>query len=228
MATDTTTQPSSTTGTTGAAGAGSTSTTTGTTGTSTGIASTTGDVSSRITEWRLSSTDIQADLDRGVTIVRTKDNVVGAPTGATDDDVIETMVKGKLQADSEASKASIDVDAKNGEVMLKGTADKADTVGRAIALALDTQGVNKVSSDVKVSSTSSSSSESLTPTGRPTSDTGTSTTSPDKSTSDTSSSSSTGASSTSGSSTGSSTSSSSDTTGASSSAGSTKKDNPNN
>lgn len=86
-----------------------------------------------------------------MTIVRTKDNVVGAPTGSTDDDVIKTMVKGKLQADSEAAKGSIDVDAKHGEVMLKGTADSAATVGRAMALALDTQGVTKVSSDVKVS-----------------------------------------------------------------------------
>ena len=100
----------------------------------------------------MSANELQADLDRGVTIVRSKDNVVGAPTGSSDDDVIETMVKGKLQADSEVSKASIDVDAEKGEVTLKGSADKADIVGRAIALALDTQGVTKVSSDVKVSS----------------------------------------------------------------------------
>jgi osmotically-inducible protein OsmY len=65
--------------------------------------------------------------------------------------VIETMVKGKLQADSQVSKASIEVDAENGEVTLKGSADKADVVGRAIALALDTQGVTKVSSSIKVS-----------------------------------------------------------------------------
>jgi osmotically-inducible protein OsmY len=102
----------------------------------------------------LSATDIQTDLDKGTTIVRTKDTVVGAPTGSTDDDVIKTMVKGKLQADSQVSNASIDVDAKNGEVTLKGNADKPDIVGRAIALALDTQGVTKVSSDVKVSSSS--------------------------------------------------------------------------
>jgi len=85
-----------------------------------------------------------------VTIVRTKD-MVGAPTGSTDDEVIKTMVKGKIQADSETAKASIDVDAKNGEVMLKGSADSANTLGRAMAFALDTQGVTKVSSDVKVS-----------------------------------------------------------------------------
>lgn len=108
-------------------------------------------MSSRITEWRLSATEIQSDLDRGVTIVRTKD-IVGAPTGSTDDQVVETMVKGKIQADLEVAKANIEVDAKNGEIMLKGSADSAATVGRAIALALDTQGVTKVSSDVKVGS----------------------------------------------------------------------------
>jgi len=82
--------------------------------------------------------------------VRTKDTVVGAPTGSTDDEVIKTMVKGKLQADSETAKGSFDVDAKNGEVMLKGTADSAAKIGRAIALALDTQGVTKVSSEMKI------------------------------------------------------------------------------
>lgn len=86
-----------------------------------------------------------------MTIVRTKDTVVGAPTGATDDEVIENMVKGKLQADEKTAKANIDVDAKSGEVQLKGSVDSADVVGRAIALALDTQGVTKVSSDLKVS-----------------------------------------------------------------------------
>jgi hypothetical protein len=108
------------------------------------------DISSRMTEWRLSDAEIQSDLDRGVTIVRTKDSAVGAPSGTTDDEVIKTMVKGKLQADSETSKAMFEVEAKNGEVMLKGTADSAAMIARGIALALDTQGVTKVSSDVKL------------------------------------------------------------------------------
>ena len=85
-----------------------------------------------------------------MTIVRTKDSVVGAPTGSTDDEVIKTMVKGKLQADSETEKAMIEVDAKNGEVTMKGSADSAAALGRAMALALDTSGVTKVSSDVKI------------------------------------------------------------------------------
>ena len=85
-----------------------------------------------------------------MTIVRTKDTVVGAPTGSTDDEVIKTMVKGKLQADSETEKAMIEVDARNGEVTMKGSADSAAALGRAMALALDTSGVTKVSSDVKI------------------------------------------------------------------------------
>jgi osmotically-inducible protein OsmY len=100
----------------------------------------------------LGDAEIQADLDRGVAIVRTKDTVVGAPTGNSDDSVVETMVKGKLQADAETSKAMIDVKAKNGEVSLDGSADSAHIVARAIALSLDTQGVSKVSSNVKVKS----------------------------------------------------------------------------
>jgi osmotically-inducible protein OsmY len=99
----------------------------------------------------LSSTEIQGDLDRGVTIVRTKDTLVGAPTGASDDEVIKTMVQGKLQADNETAKAMFEVDAKNGEVILKGSADSAAAIGRAIALALDTQGVTKVSSEATIS-----------------------------------------------------------------------------
>lgn len=101
----------------------------------------------------MSATEIQSDLDTGVTIVRTKDTIVGAPTGSTDDEVVKTMVKGKLQADSMTAKGSFDIEAKNGEVMLKGTADSAASIGRAIALALDTQGVTKVSSDVKIAAT---------------------------------------------------------------------------
>jgi osmotically-inducible protein OsmY len=115
----------------------------------------TGDISTQITTYHLAAADIQADLDRGVTIVRTNDQIVGAPTGNTDDSVLVTMIKGKLQADSDLSAiaSSIDVQAHNGEVTLKGNAKSADQVGRAIALALNTSGVTKVSSEMKVSAT---------------------------------------------------------------------------
>lgn len=102
----------------------------------------------------MSPSDIQSDLDRQTTIVRTREVPAGAPTGSMDDSVIVTMVKNKLQADGELSSLNLDVQAHNGEVTLKGTAQSATQIGRAIALALDTDGVTKVSSDIKVGSQS--------------------------------------------------------------------------
>lgn len=98
----------------------------------------------------MSVADIESDLSSGTTIVRTRELGAGAPTGSMDDSVIVTMVKNKLQADSELSSLKIDVQAHNGEVTLKGNAQSASQIGRAIALALDTDGVTKVSSDLKV------------------------------------------------------------------------------
>jgi osmotically-inducible protein OsmY len=50
------------------------------------------------------------------------------------------MVKGKLQADSETARGMIEVDATNGEITLTGSAGSAASLGRAMALALDTEG----------------------------------------------------------------------------------------
>jgi osmotically-inducible protein OsmY len=86
--------------------------------------------------------------------VRSKEAAAGAPTGNTEDTVLKTMVEGKLKADSEVSSAAakIQVAAKSGEVTLSGSAPSADAVGRAIALALDTSGVTKVTSNLKLDS----------------------------------------------------------------------------
>jgi osmotically-inducible protein OsmY len=110
-----------------------------------------------MTEWRLSAAEIKSDLERGTPIERSKESTAGAPTGTTDDTVLETMVKGKLQADSKVGKAMIEVDAQNGAVKLSGSASQAEEVARAMALALDTQGVSKVTSEIKVDSSSNTS-----------------------------------------------------------------------
>jgi len=111
------------------------------------------DINTRIAEWRLGAAEVQGDVDGGVTIVRRMESVPGTPNGNNDDASITTQVKGKLQADAEVSTAMVDVQAYAGEVTLKGTADTAAQVGHAIALALDTQGVTKVSADIKVAPT---------------------------------------------------------------------------
>jgi hyperosmotically inducible periplasmic protein len=107
------------------------------------------DVSARITEWRLSSQDIQADLAADRDIVRTRTAAVGAPTGKIDKDTLQSAVEGRIKADANLSNLKLDVNAKgDGEIQLEGKALTADQVGRAIALALDTDGVTKVTSKI--------------------------------------------------------------------------------
>lgn len=105
----------------------------------------------RMAEWKLNPSDIQADLDNNKEIVRSKNPEAGAPTGTADKSVVESMVNSRLGADSDLAGLKLHVSAdKHGEVTLKGKAHSADEVGRAIALALDTEGVTKVTSKIKL------------------------------------------------------------------------------
>ena len=116
-----------------------------------GSAATNVATTARMAEWHLNPSDIQSDLNQNRPIIRTKQPEAGAPTGATDKDVITSMVKGRLAADTQIAALKLDVDAnKKGEVKLSGKADNAGEVGKAIALALDTQGVTKVTSKIKL------------------------------------------------------------------------------
>lgn len=106
--------------------------------------------SARTMEWKLSASDIQADLDAHRDIVRTKDTS-GSPTGKMDKDVLKSAVEGRIKADSDLANLKLDVNPKsNGEIQLEGKAMTADQVGKAIALALDTDGVTKVTSKIKL------------------------------------------------------------------------------
>jgi hypothetical protein len=109
------------------------------------------DVAARVNEWRLSSRDIEADIVAHRDIVRTKDSAGTVPTGNIDKSTLKSAVEGRIKADSELANLKLDVNAKrDGEIELEGKAMTADQVGRAIALALDTDGVNKVTSKVKL------------------------------------------------------------------------------
>lgn len=116
-----------------------------------GSAATNVATTARMAEWHLNPSDIQDDLNNNRKIIRSKQPEAGAPTGTADKDVIESMVKGRLSADTQIAALKLDVDAnKHGEVELKGKANSAEEVGKAIALALDTQGVTKVTSKIKL------------------------------------------------------------------------------
>lgn len=100
-------------------------------------------------EWKLSNDDIKDDIAAGRTIVRTK---AGAPTGATvDKSDLKKAVQARIRADAELANVPIDIDAdRDGQINLDGKANTIDQVGRAIGIAMGTDGVTKVSSKIKL------------------------------------------------------------------------------
>jgi osmotically-inducible protein OsmY len=107
------------------------------------------DLSARMSEWRLSSNEIEADLKADREIVRTR--TAATTTTRIDEDTIENAIKGRLAADTQLSTLKFDVNANNrGEVELEGKARTAEQVARAMAVALDSDGVTKVTSKIKL------------------------------------------------------------------------------
>jgi osmotically-inducible protein OsmY len=109
------------------------------------------DISANMKEWRLSASDIEADLTAKRDIVRTKTTSAGAPTGNVDANTIENSIKGRLNADQKLGGLKFDVNAnRKGEVELEGKARTADQIAHAIGTALDTEGVSKVTSKIRL------------------------------------------------------------------------------
>ena len=101
-------------------------------------------------EWKLTADDIKDDIAAGRTIERTK---AGAPTGnvKVDRSDLKKAVDARFRADSEIANVPIDIDAdRDGQINLSGKANTIEQVGRAIAVALDTDNVTKVVSKIKL------------------------------------------------------------------------------
>ena len=102
-------------------------------------------VSDKLTEWKLTPSDIKADLEKGGRVVRTKTVAAGEKVATVADNArIVTVINAKYVADSDVSALKINVDADAGTVTLKGTAKSPEAIGKAIVLALDTDGVTQV------------------------------------------------------------------------------------
>ena len=104
-------------------------------------------VSDKLAEWHLTSDDIKADLAKTGQVVRTKAAAAGDRIG---DARIVTVVKAKFVLDRDLSALDINIDCKDAEVVLNGVVATPDLIGRATALALDTDGVRLVTSRLKV------------------------------------------------------------------------------
>jgi hypothetical protein len=107
-------------------------------------------IEARLQEWRLSPADIAAELDSGRPIVRTKGTGADAPGKPIADEELLTMVNNRLVADVDTVRIDKRLTASHGEVTMRGAAGSAGLVGRAIAIALDTKGVTKVTSELRI------------------------------------------------------------------------------
>lgn len=104
-------------------------------------------ISTKLQEWHLTSDDIKRDLSRTGEVVRSKAAVAGEKI--TDARIV-TVIKSKYVLDRDLSAIDINVDCKDGDVVLNGTVASADLIGRAAVLALDTNGVRNVTSRLTV------------------------------------------------------------------------------
>jgi osmotically-inducible protein OsmY len=105
-------------------------------------------LSEKMVEWNLTPAEINQDLEKTGRVVRTKTAV--ASQGLSNARVV-AVIKGKYALEDQLSARLINVDADAGKVTLRGTAPSAELIARAIAIALETEGVTSVDSQLTVS-----------------------------------------------------------------------------
>lgn len=99
-------------------------------------------IDQKLVDWHLTKADIQADLAKTGEVVRTK----AAQAGSTMTDArIHTVIKAKYVLDRDLSARDIDVTVTQGAVSLTGAVASEEQLGRAVGLAMDTDGVTTVS-----------------------------------------------------------------------------------
>jgi osmotically-inducible protein OsmY len=98
--------------------------------------------------------DIQQELAEKGSIVRRKAREIGgAAADAALDARVTATIKAKLAADPELSVISIAVATPDGRVTLSGAVASPELIGKAIALALETEGVREVVSTIQIKKT---------------------------------------------------------------------------
>jgi hyperosmotically inducible periplasmic protein len=94
---------------------------------------------------------IKEDLDRTGKVIRRKAREAGdALADATADARITGAIKGKLLANKDLSAVGISVNTTAGVVTLSGSVNSTEDIGKAIMLAMDTDGVREVISTLQV------------------------------------------------------------------------------
>jgi hypothetical protein len=100
-----------------------------------------------VAQWHLTPDEIRDDLARTGEVARSR--LQGAGSRIADARIV-AVIKAKYLLDRDLSAVSITVQARDGKVVLGGSIPSTALVGRAVALALDTDGVSDVVAHIAV------------------------------------------------------------------------------
>jgi hypothetical protein len=108
-------------------------------------------IARKMREWKLTPEDLKRELASAGKIVREKGRALGDKVAtATSDVTIITKIKAKYALDNRLQALKISVGCKDGQVALSGSVAAPDLIGRAVVLAIDTDGVVDVVSSLTV------------------------------------------------------------------------------
>ncbi len=106
-------------------------------------------IATKADDWNLSTDNIMDELAKTGRVVRSKAKTAGE---RIDDALIVTVIKGKYVMEKDLSAFAITVDCRDGQVKLTGAVSSPEHIGRAVTLALETNGVQNVVSQLVVKS----------------------------------------------------------------------------
>ncbi|HTS17442.1 MAG TPA: BON domain-containing protein [Verrucomicrobiae bacterium] len=108
-------------------------------------------VNAKLTAWHLGSSDIQTELSRTGRVLRRQATDFGAAVAsASSDTAITAKIKAKYALDRDLSVFGISVNTTDGRVTLAGDVTSHQQIGKAMMIALDTDGVREVNSTLQV------------------------------------------------------------------------------
>ena len=108
-------------------------------------------IQDKLRSWHLSGDEIKGELNRTGRVIRENAHKAGQViSDSTADARITAAIKTKLVRDPDLSAWNISVNTTDGIVTLSGTVSNADQVGKAMLLAMETDGVRQAISTLQV------------------------------------------------------------------------------
>jgi hypothetical protein len=108
-------------------------------------------VDAEMTAWHLHGDDIKGELNRTGKVLRRQATEFGAAmVSASSDAAITAKIKAKYAIDHDVSAFGISVNTTDGRVTLAGNVTSHQQIGKAMLIALETDGVREVNSTLQV------------------------------------------------------------------------------